>query len=67
MKIKVSCMDYKWVILVTCFLMEFLCLGLCSSNIGSFVYLGRIMEFIQLSAVHRPQLPWQIQLTSHIS
>ena len=26
--------DYKWVILVVCFLMEFLCLGFCSSNIG---------------------------------
>ena len=26
--------DYKWVILVVCFLMEFLCLGFCSSNMG---------------------------------
>lgn len=27
-------LDYKWVVLVVCFLMEFLCLGFCSSNIG---------------------------------
>jgi len=27
-------LDYKWVILVVCFLMEFLCLGFCSSNPG---------------------------------
>lgn len=26
--------DYKWVTLVICFLMEFLCLGFCSSNVG---------------------------------
>lgn len=26
--------DYKWVILIVCFLMEFLCLGFCSSNAG---------------------------------
>ena len=25
---------YRWVILVVCFLMEFLCLGFCSSNMG---------------------------------
>lgn len=29
-----SRLDYKWVILVVCFLMEFLCLGFCSSNSG---------------------------------
>ena len=27
-------LDYKWVILIVCFLMEFLCLGFCSSNVG---------------------------------
>jgi len=27
-------LDYKWFILVVCFLMEFLCLGFCSSNPG---------------------------------
>ena len=26
--------DYKWVVLAVCFLMEFLCLGFCSSNMG---------------------------------
>ena len=26
--------DYKWVVLIVCFLMEFLCLGFCSSNMG---------------------------------
>lgn len=26
--------DYKWVVLAVCFLMEFLCLGFCSSNVG---------------------------------
>lgn len=27
-------LDYKWVVLVICFLMEFICLGFCSSNMG---------------------------------
>lgn len=31
---KTSRLDYKWVILIVCFLMEFLCLGFCSSNVG---------------------------------
>ena len=34
MKLTKSRLDYKWVVLVVCFLMEFLCLGFCSSNIG---------------------------------
>ena len=34
MKLIKSRLDYKWVVLVVCFLMEFLCLGFCSSNIG---------------------------------
>ena len=25
-------LDYKWVIVVTCFIMEFVALGFCSSN-----------------------------------
>ena len=29
-----SRLNYKWVILIVCFLMEFLCLGFCSSNVG---------------------------------
>jgi len=28
--------DYKWVVLVVCCLMEFICLGFCSSNVGLF-------------------------------
>lgn len=34
MTLKKSRLDYKWVILAVCFLMEFLCLGFCSSNMG---------------------------------
>ncbi len=40
MKIKTSRLDYKWVILVMCFLMEFICLGFCSSNAG--LYTGKV-------------------------
>lgn len=36
MTLKKSRLDYKWVVLVVCFLMEFLCLGFCSSNVGLF-------------------------------
>ena len=36
MVLKKSNPNYKWVILVICFLMEFLCLGFCSSNQGLF-------------------------------
>ncbi len=34
MKIQKFKFDYKWVILFVCFLMEFVCLGFCSSNPG---------------------------------
>lgn len=34
MQVEKKRFDYKWVILVVCFLMEFLCLGFCSSNVG---------------------------------
>lgn len=30
-------LDYKWIILVICFLMEFICLGFCSSNAGLYL------------------------------
>ena len=33
---KKSRLDYKWVVLAVCFLMEFICLGFCSSNVGLF-------------------------------
>ncbi len=36
MTLKKSRFDYKWVTLIVCFFMEFLCLGFCSSNIGLF-------------------------------
>jgi MFS family permease len=36
MALKKTNPNYKWVILVICFLMEFLCLGFCTSNQGLF-------------------------------
>lgn len=33
-QLKKGKLEYKWVILAVCFLMEFLCLGFCSSNPG---------------------------------
>jgi len=36
MTLKKSRLDYKWVMLVICFLMEFISLGFCSSNPGLF-------------------------------
>ena len=46
MKLQKSRMDYKWVILVTCFLMEFLCLGFCSSNVG--LYTKAVTEALEI-------------------
>ena len=31
---KIFRFNYKWVVLIVCFLMEFICLGFCSSNVG---------------------------------
>ena len=42
MQIKKTQIDYKWVILITCFLMEFVCLGFCSSNPG--LYTAAVVE-----------------------
>ncbi len=42
MQIKKIQIDYKWVILITCFLMEFVCLGFCSSNPG--LYTAAVVE-----------------------
>ena len=39
-------MDYKWVILVVCFLMEFLSLGFCSSNAG--LYTKAVTEALEI-------------------
>ena len=38
--------NYKWVILVVCFMMEFLCLGFCSSNPG--LYTKSITDALQI-------------------
>ena len=38
--------DYKWVILVVCFLMEFICLGFCSSNLG--LYTKAVTEALDI-------------------
>lgn len=38
--------NYKWVILVICFLMEFICLGFCSSNVG--LYTKAVTEALNI-------------------
>lgn len=43
---KNSRLDYKWVILVICFMMEFLCLGFCSSNVG--LYTKAVTEALDI-------------------
>ena len=40
MKLEKNRLDYKWVILIVCFLMEFFCLGFCSSNDGHYTKPG---------------------------
>lgn len=39
-------LDYKWVILASCFLMEFICLGFGSSNAG--LYTGKITSALEI-------------------
>ena len=39
-------LDYKWVVLGLCFLMEFICLGFCSSNVG--LYTKAITEALNI-------------------
>ena len=39
-------LDYKWVILAACFLMEFICLGFCSSNNG--LYTGAVTKNLNI-------------------
>ena len=46
MTLKKSRLDYKWVILVVCFFMEFLCLGFCSSNVG--LYTKAVTEALEI-------------------
>ena len=38
--------DYKWVILAVCFMMEFVCLGFCSSNPG--LYTSAVTEALDI-------------------
>ena len=38
--------DYKWVILIVCFLMELLSLGFCSSNVG--LYTKAVTEALEI-------------------
>ena len=38
--------DYKWVILIACFMMEFVCLGFCSSNPG--LYTGAVTKALNI-------------------
>lgn len=42
MKLQTKKLDYKWIILISCFLMEFICLGFGSSNPG--LYTGAVTE-----------------------
>ena len=46
MKLQKNRFDYKWVILVVCFLMEFICLGFCSSNAG--LYTGKVTAALNI-------------------
>lgn len=46
MTLRKSRLDYKWVILATCFFMEFLCLGFCSSNVG--LYTKAVTEALHI-------------------
>lgn len=46
MALKKTCIDYKWVILLLCFFMEFICLGFCSSNVG--LYTKAVTEALHI-------------------
>ena len=46
MKLEKNRLDYKWVILIVCFLMEFFCLGFCSSNDG--LYTKAVTEALDI-------------------
>ena len=38
--------EYKWVVLILCFMMEFVCLGFCSSNPG--LYTGAVTDALNI-------------------
>ena len=46
MRVNMKKLDYKWVILGICFLMEFICLGFCSSNVG--LYTVAVTEALEI-------------------
>ena len=47
MKQQTKKLDYKWIILISCFLMEFICLGFGSSNPG--LYTGAVTSALDIS------------------
>ena len=63
MKLIKSRMDYKWVILVVCFLMEFLCLGFCSSNVGLYtVPVTQALEIDRLAYSYWSSIRYAVQV-----
>lgn len=46
MKTQTKRIDYKWVVLIICFMMEFICLGFCSSNAG--LYTGAVTKALDI-------------------
>ena len=46
MTLKKQKFDYKWIILIICFFMEFVCLGFCSSNAG--LYTKAVTEALEI-------------------
>ena len=63
MKLIKSRIDYKWVILVVCFLMEFLCLGFCSSNVGLYtVPVTQALEIDRLAYSYWSSIRYAVQV-----
>lgn len=46
MELRKKSFDYKWIILILCFMMEFICLGFCSSNSG--LYTKAVTDALQI-------------------
>ena len=63
MKLDKSRLDYKWVILAVCFLMEFLCLGFCSSNVGLYtVPVTQALEIDRLAYSYWSSIRYAVQV-----
>ena len=63
MKLDKSRLDYKWVILTVCFLMEFLCLGFCSSNVGLYtVPVTQALEIDRLAYSYWSSIRYAVQV-----